>query len=52
VYNNNNLLVESGGNAFYESGVIEPDVILKDLICILHPHLLPSYRLKYYRKLP
>lgn len=52
MYNNNNLLSETGGNAFYESGVVEPDVILKDLICIFHPQLLPSYRLKYYRKLP
>ncbi len=52
MYNNNNMLSETGGNAFYESGVVEPDVILKDLICIFHPQLLPSYRLKYYRKLP
>ncbi len=52
MYNNNNLLSETGGNAFYESGVVEPDVILKDLICIFHPQLLPSHRLKYYRKLP
>jgi iron complex transport system substrate-binding protein len=52
VFNNNNMLVETGGNAFYESGVIEPDIILSDLIYILHPQLLPSYRLKYYRKLP
>jgi iron complex transport system substrate-binding protein len=52
MYNNNNLLSETGGNAFYESGVVEPDVILEDLICIFHPQLLPSHRLKYYRKLP
>jgi iron complex transport system substrate-binding protein len=51
VFNNNNRLVESGGNAFFESGVVEPDIILSDLICILHPQLLPSHRLKYYRKL-
>jgi iron complex transport system substrate-binding protein len=52
VFNNNNLLVNSGGNAFFESGVVEPDIILSDLITILHPQLLPSHRLKYYRKLP
>jgi iron complex transport system substrate-binding protein len=52
MYNNNNMLSETGGNAFYESGVVEPDVILEDLICIFHPQLLPSHRLKYYRKLP
>ncbi len=52
MYNNNNLLSETGGNAFYESGVVEPEVILEDMICIFHPQLLPSHRLKYYRKLP
>lgn len=51
IYNNDNQLTEFGGNAFYESGVVEPEIILSDLIYILHPHLLPSYQLKYYRKL-
>lgn len=51
VFNNNNILNTSGGNAFYESGVVEPDIILSDLIYILHPQLLPSHRLKYYKKL-
>jgi iron complex transport system substrate-binding protein len=51
VYNNNNLLSGSGGNAFFESGVVEPEIILSDLIYILHPQLLPSHQLKYYRKL-
>jgi len=51
VFNNNNVLNKSGGNAFFESGVVEPDIILSDLIYILHPQLLPSYTLKYYRKL-
>lgn len=51
VFNNNNVLAETGGNDFYESGVVEPDVILSDLIYILHPQSLPSYSLKFYRKL-
>ncbi len=52
VYNNNLLMGPAGGNAFYESGVVEPDVILADLISIIHPQLLPSHKLKYYKKLP
>jgi iron complex transport system substrate-binding protein len=52
VYNNNRLMGPAGGNAFYESGVVEPDVILADLISIIHPQLLPSHQLKYYKKLP
>jgi iron complex transport system substrate-binding protein len=51
IYNNNNLLGSSGGNAFFESGVVEPHIILSDIIYILHPQLLPSHHLKYYRKL-
>lgn len=51
VFNNNNRLSVSGGNDFYEQGVVEPDSILCDLICILHPDLLPMHNLKYYRKL-
>jgi iron complex transport system substrate-binding protein len=51
IYNNNNLLGPSGGNAFFESGVVEPQIILSDIIYILHPQLLPSHQLKYYRKL-
>jgi iron complex transport system substrate-binding protein len=50
LYNNNNRLSEKGGNDIFESGVVEPDAILADLIYILHPQLLPSHRLKYYRK--
>ncbi len=51
VYNNNLLMSPGGGNAYYESGVMEPDIILSDLIAILHPQLLPSHKFKYYCKL-
>jgi iron complex transport system substrate-binding protein len=51
VFNNNNRVSKSGGNDFFEAGVVEPEIILSDLIYILHPQLLPSHQLKYYRKL-
>lgn len=51
VYNNNNQLNKAGGNAYFEKGVVEPDIILADIISILHPRLLPSHRKKYYKKL-
>jgi iron complex transport system substrate-binding protein len=51
VYNNNNQVNARGGNAYFEKGVVEPDIILRDIISVLHPHLLPSYGLKYYKKL-
>lgn len=51
IFNNDNQLIPSGGNDFYEAGGVEPDLILADIISILHPQLLPSHQLKYYRKL-
>jgi iron complex transport system substrate-binding protein len=51
IFNNNNRITPSGGNDIFETGVAEPEIILADLICILHPQLLPSHQLKYYRKL-
>jgi iron complex transport system substrate-binding protein len=51
IFNNNNRITPSGGNDIFESGVTEPEIILSDLIYILHPQLLPSHQLKYYRKL-
>jgi iron complex transport system substrate-binding protein len=51
VYNNNARSNARGGNEFWESGLIEPEVILKDLIKIFHPELFPGYTLVYYKKL-
>ena len=51
VFNNNNKMNKFGGNEYYESGVIEPDIVLSDIIYILHPEILPEYCLKYYKKL-
>jgi len=36
---------------YYEQGILEPDVILADLISILHPDLLAEHRNKYYKLL-
>lgn len=51
IYNNNARLNNSGGNDFWESGVVSPQLILKDLIYIFHPELFPGYELKYYKKI-
>jgi iron complex transport system substrate-binding protein len=51
IFNNNSRITPAGGNDIFESGVTEPEIILSDLIYILHPQLLPSHQLKYYRKL-
>lgn len=51
IYNNNARLNPSGGNDYWESGVIYPYIILKDLISIFHPEILPEHTLVYYKKL-
>jgi len=42
---------DSGANDWYESGVMQPDVVFKDVIKILHPEILPDYELHFYQKL-
>jgi len=51
IYNNNAILTAEGGNDYWESGVMMPDVILSDLIKIFHPGLLPDHHLYFYKKL-
>lgn len=50
VYNNNLRLTPTGGNDYWESAVVRPDVVLRDLIRIFHPELV-SDSLYYYRRL-
>lgn len=50
-YNNNMQLNETGGNDYWESGLVNPDVILADLIKVFHPSLLPDHELVYYQPL-
>lgn len=49
-YNNNLRLTPTGGNDYWESAVVRPDVVLRDLIRIFHPELV-SDSLYYYRQL-
>lgn len=51
VYFNNKRVKPHGGNDFWESGAYYPDVILKDLVKIIHPELLPDHETYYWRKL-
>jgi len=51
IYNNNARLNENGGNDYWESGLANPDIILADLIKIMHPELLPAHELVYYQQL-
>ena len=41
----------TGGLLYYELAPNRPDLVLKDLICIVHPELLPGYELQFFEKL-
>lgn len=51
VFNNNARSTNSGGSDFFESGTVNPHIVLKDLIKILHPEQLPEHQLYYYHQL-
>lgn len=52
VYNRTRRLSPGGGNDYWEQGVVEPHIILADMVKALHPQLLPQHTWKYYEQLP
>lgn len=51
VYNFNKRMLSSTANDFWESGVSRPDLLLSDVIAILHPEILPNYQLYFASRL-
>lgn len=51
VYNYNKKIGPNGGYDFFESGYSRPDLVLSDLIKILHPQLLPDYETVYFQNI-
>ncbi|OFX86391.1 MAG: hypothetical protein A2W99_13445 [Bacteroidetes bacterium GWF2_33_16] len=51
IYNNNARVNAFGGIDYWESGIVNPHIILKDMIFILHPELIPDYKLVYYKEI-
>ncbi|RBQ16913.1 ABC transporter substrate-binding protein [Spongiactinospora rosea] len=51
VWSSNKSLGPGGGNDFYERGVGRPDLILGDLVAILHPDLAPGHDFAFYQKM-
>jgi len=49
IFNNNNITNIFGGNDYWESGLVEPHLVLKDMIQIFHPELLSDHKLVYYK---
>ena len=50
VYNNNLRVTAAGGNDYYESAVVNPDLVLRDLVKIFHPELVEE-DFVYYKQL-
>jgi iron complex transport system substrate-binding protein len=51
IYNYNARIGAKGGNDFLELGYMRPDIILKDLVKIGHPELLPEHELYFHARL-
>lgn len=51
VYTYNARKGAKGGSEFLELGYLRPDIILKDLVKIAHPDLLPGYELYFHKRL-
>jgi len=51
LYNHNKKTNDVGANDYWESGAVNPQLVLSDLIKILHPELLPGHQLLYYKQL-
>ena len=51
VYSNTIAKGATGGLLYYELGPMRPDLVLKDLIHIFHPELLPDHELYFFKPL-
>ncbi|MBC7607153.1 MAG: ABC transporter substrate-binding protein [Burkholderiales bacterium] len=51
VYSFSNKKGKTGGLIFYELAPNRPDLVLKDLLKIMHPELLPNYELYFFEQL-
>ena len=51
IYTFANTTGETGGVLYYELGTTRPDLVLKDIIKICHPELLPNYEPFFFKKL-
>ncbi|HET8838130.1 MAG TPA: ABC transporter substrate-binding protein [Flavobacteriaceae bacterium] len=51
IYNYAGVVGRTGGVLYYEFAPNRPDLVLKDLIKIFHPELLPNYSLAFFKSL-
>jgi len=51
IYSYNARIGAKGGSEFLELGYLRPDIILKDLLAIAHPALIPEHKLFFHKRL-
>ncbi len=51
MFNSNARVNNKGGSDYWQSGVVNPDVVLADLVKIFHPELMPEHQLFYYKEI-
>lgn len=51
IYGTGNTTGPTGGNMYYELAPTRPDIVLKDIIKIIHPEILPEYQLYFFKPL-
>ncbi|MEV0968224.1 ABC transporter substrate-binding protein [Microtetraspora glauca] len=51
VWSANKTMGPGGGNDYWERGVARPDLVLGDLVAILHPDLAPGHAFTFYQKM-
>ena len=50
VWSATNVIGPGGGNDYWERGAARPDLVLGDLVAILHPNLAPGHAFTFYRQ--
>lgn len=50
IWNPTRRVAAHGGNDYWESGVVRPDVVLADIAAILHPDAFPGHTFTYYQQ--
>lgn len=51
IYSFSNTTGTTGGVVYYELGTARPDLVLKDIIKVCHPNLLPDYQPYFFKPL-
>jgi len=51
IYSYNARIGAKGGSEFLELGYLRPDIILKDLLLIAHPALIPEHKLFFHKRM-